>query len=251
MAGGERPYHKGNLRGKLLQEAARIVARDGAEGLSMRKLGERLGISRMAAYHHFEDKDALLAAIGREGFGRLAAKLEAVGATDSPALDRLRAALHAYVSFATEERAFFRLMFADVLERPLNAPAPRAFGFSSREALAAFESLLSLVARAQREGRLRRADPLVAANMLWAFSHGVACLAINEHLKLAVPGRGFPRPQLRSDALGVEAPPLAPGSTCDRDARVARAAERPRRRRARDAADARLRRRLRRGFPSL
>ncbi len=208
MAGGERPYHKGNLRGKLLQEAARIVARDGAEGLSMRKLGERLGISRMAAYHHFQDKDALLAAIGREGFGRLAARLEAAGSTDSPALDRLRAALHAYVSFATEERAFFRLMFADVLERPLNAPAPRAFGFSSREALAAFESLLSLVARAQREGRLRRADPLVAANMLWAFSHGVACLAINEHLKLPCPVEDFLDHSFEAMLSGLRHPPL-------------------------------------------
>ncbi len=117
------PYHKGHLRDKLLREAARMIARSGVDAVSMRKLSDRLGISRTAAYHHFESKDALLAAVGQHGFSRLAERIRAADQPDLPPLDNLRGALLAYVRFATEETEFFRLMFANVLQRPLRIGA--------------------------------------------------------------------------------------------------------------------------------
>jgi AcrR family transcriptional regulator len=184
------PYHKGNLREKLLQEAARMIAQDGAGAVSMRRLSERLGISRMAAYHHFNDKDDLLAAVGQDGFRRLSERLQAASKADLPA-DGLQAALVAYVRFATEETEFFRLMFANLLERPLRIGALHAFPFSSREAFTAFDELLSMVERCQSEGVIHPGDPLIIANALWAFAHGVACLAIDDHLKIPCPVEQF------------------------------------------------------------
>ena len=105
------PYHKGNLREKILREAARLISTDGVDAVSMRKLSEQLGISRMAAYHHFENKDDLLAAVGQDGFRQLSERLQEAGAANLTALDALRAALAAYVRFALDETEFFRLMF--------------------------------------------------------------------------------------------------------------------------------------------
>jgi AcrR family transcriptional regulator len=184
------PYHKGHLREKLLREAARIIAKDGAEAVSLRKLGERLGISRMAAYHHFDNKDDLLAAVGQDGFRRLSERLQAASLAEVRALEGLRAALLAYVRFAREEPEFFRLMFANLLDRPVSIHGPEElhpYTFSSGEAFAAFDGLLSAVKRWQSEGGTRGGDPLVAANTLWAFAHGVACLTIDDHLKIACP----------------------------------------------------------------
>ena len=85
------------------------------------------------------------------------------------------------------ETEFFRLMFANVLQRPLRIGATvelSVFPFSSPEAFAAFDALLSAVKRCQTEGTIRHEDPLLIANMLHAFIHGVARLAIDDHLKI-------------------------------------------------------------------
>lgn len=184
------PYHKGNLRQKLLREAARMIARHGIEQLSMRRLGARLGISRTAAYHHFADKQNLLDAVGRDGFRRLTVRLQEASATATAPLERLRAALLAYVGFAQEETEFFRLMFSRALTRPVSAASGselEPFAFSSPEALAAFGALVDAVKQCQAAHAIRPGDPLGVANLLWGFVHGTACLLIDEHLKTPQP----------------------------------------------------------------
>jgi AcrR family transcriptional regulator len=47
-------------RERVLQAAVDLADRDGLEGLSMRKLGQELGVEAMALYRHVRDKDDLL-----------------------------------------------------------------------------------------------------------------------------------------------------------------------------------------------
>jgi AcrR family transcriptional regulator len=61
-------YHHGDLRKSLVSTATKMVTEDGIEGLSLRKLAEKIGVSRTAAYHHFTDKNDLLCAIAEQGF---------------------------------------------------------------------------------------------------------------------------------------------------------------------------------------
>src|SRR5829696_7890696 len=68
-------YHHGDLRRALVAEAARTIQDEGIEQLTLREVGHRLGVSRTALYRHFSDKQALLAAVGREGFVTLRAAL--------------------------------------------------------------------------------------------------------------------------------------------------------------------------------
>src|SRR5215469_11375677 len=66
-----KPYHHGNLRRALLDEALRTIQMHGVEHLTLRTVGERLGVSRSALYRHFADKQSLLATVGKEGFRML------------------------------------------------------------------------------------------------------------------------------------------------------------------------------------
>src|SRR5215467_1838029 len=66
-----KPYHHGDLRRALLDEALRTIQTHGVEQLTLRTVGERLGVSRSALYRHFADKQSLLAAVGTEGFRTL------------------------------------------------------------------------------------------------------------------------------------------------------------------------------------
>ena len=47
----------------MLHEAVRMIQAEGVEALTLRGVGERLGVSRTALYRHFSDKQALLAAV--------------------------------------------------------------------------------------------------------------------------------------------------------------------------------------------
>ena len=88
-----RPYHHGNLRRALLDEALVTIREEGVDGLTLREIGARVGVSRSALYRHFADKRALLTAVATEGFRALRQQLVAAwgswGPTLSPHADRM------------------------------------------------------------------------------------------------------------------------------------------------------------------
>ena len=67
-----KPYHHGDLRRALVEAAERILENEGPSALSLRAVAREAGVSAAAPYHHFKDKNELLAAIAQEGFELLA-----------------------------------------------------------------------------------------------------------------------------------------------------------------------------------
>ena len=78
-SGNGRPYHHGDLRRALLDEAVASLRESGTAALSLRDLARRAGVSHAAPAHHFGDKRGLLTAVAAEGYRRLAGSL---GTTD-------------------------------------------------------------------------------------------------------------------------------------------------------------------------
>ena len=142
------------------------------EGLTLRGVGEALGVSRTALYRHFSNKQALVAAVAREGFrtfrlalveawerkGRGRAGLDAMGA--------------AYLQFAVNHPSHYRAMFG------------RFDGSCERdpelidEAQGAFRALLDAVVEPAR-GLVRNDDPQVGGEIHWSVTHGIAMLVID------------------------------------------------------------------------
>ncbi len=115
----ERPYHHGDLRRALIEAALREVKAHGVEAFSLRRVATTVGVSPSAAYRHFPDKNALLAAVAEEGFttmGRsMARSIERAregkrGARAAAAAFEATGA--AYVRFAVAHPEHFRVMFA-------------------------------------------------------------------------------------------------------------------------------------------
>jgi AcrR family transcriptional regulator len=109
-----RPYHHGDLRRVLLEEAVASLRESGPAALSLRDLARRAGVSHAAPAHHFGDKRGLLTAVAAEGFRRLSASL---GATYEATRDVAEVGV-AYVTFAVEERPYFDVMFRPDLYDP-------------------------------------------------------------------------------------------------------------------------------------
>lgn len=122
----EDAYHHGDLRNALVEEAIRLITRDGLEAFSLREVARRVGVSANAAYRHFEDKDALLTAVAAHGLGLLSRRMreatEAVTtrAAGPRAIAHLCATGRAYVAFALAEPELFRVTFG----RQASPPGP-------------------------------------------------------------------------------------------------------------------------------
>lgn len=149
-------YHHGSLRGELLRVGRLVLEEGGLEGLSLRELARRAGVSANAPYRHFADREAFLAALAAEGFRELGARLGASG-------DLLTSGL-AYVGFAEANPGLFGVMFGPVLAGCTDF----ALHESSMAAYA------DLIARVGAEGP---DDP--RAVEVWALVHGLAVLRIN------------------------------------------------------------------------
>src|SRR4051812_43247116 len=65
------PYHHGSLRDALVEAAVELVTETGAAEVSLRAVARRAGVSHSAAYHHFADRGALLAATAAHGLDAL------------------------------------------------------------------------------------------------------------------------------------------------------------------------------------
>jgi AcrR family transcriptional regulator len=167
-------YHHGDLRAALLDEAAVMIAEGGAESVTMRAIGGRLGVSRAAPYRHFADKRALLEAVAAAGFTRLKHRLEVIDvAAPRSSVERLRRLGEEYVHFALENPAHYRLMYGKEAVTRLDHPELR------EAANAIYEQLVSVIQAHQRRGGIKRQDPRALAYVAWSAVHGLASLLID------------------------------------------------------------------------
>jgi AcrR family transcriptional regulator len=165
----DRPYHHGNLRAVLLDEAERTLCEQGIEQLSLRDLARQAGVSHAAPRRHFADRRALLDALAETGFARLGD--EVCAAIEDAGEDyeaRLRAAATAYVRFASQHGALLQLMF-----ETKNAGQVTTLPDSSARL---FTAVSDLISRGQQAGALPPIDPQRLRLLLVATLQGIAAL---------------------------------------------------------------------------
>jgi AcrR family transcriptional regulator len=167
-------YHHGDLRRALLDEALRTIQQDGADALTLRTIGVRLGVSRTALYRHFTDKRALLSSVATEGFRLLTERL--LNAWKAGGIRGFNAMGVAYIRFAMGNPSHYRVMFGGFVD-----DGPRDDDLM-RESTAAFQALVDAIVALQQEGAVRKDDALQLAQFIWAVVHGVSMLIIDGQL---------------------------------------------------------------------
>lgn len=168
-----RPYHHGNLRTTLIEEGLKLIAEKGVRALTLREIGAQAGVSRMAAYRHFTDKEDLLAAIAEAGFVKFNDAIQTARDTAKGAFpERLTAMAFAYVRFATEQPAYIAVMFG----RGVN------FGRKTEAGDRAFGTLVETIQEGQATGYVRAGDPVLLAQVVWSQVHGMSLLHLASDL---------------------------------------------------------------------
>jgi AcrR family transcriptional regulator len=165
-----------DLRARVLAASLELLETEGLAALSLREVARRAGVSHQAPYHHFADREAILAALVTEGFDDLAARLDRAlqsASPSAPAEAGLAMGL-AYVDFALSRPGIFRVMFRPELVDQKRFAEADAAGERS------FAVLTRLV---ERLGTAKTAvEAQTQASLHWAVVHGLATLFVDGKL---------------------------------------------------------------------
>ncbi len=172
-------YHHGNLRRALLDAAIQLIE-EGFDAFTMREAARRVGVDHRAAYKHFEDRDAVLAAVATESYLALvdAVEVELAHLDGEDTVARLLATARTYLLFATRAPGRYRLMTGPRLNEggrfpELEVAIDRAFTLIQRE-----------LQRGMDRGILAKGDIIEGTLALLASMHGMASMVIMRRIRV-------------------------------------------------------------------
>lgn len=164
----------------MLDAAREIMLTEGPDGVSMRRIAEKIHYSATALYVHFADKTALLAELCHADFRMFAAQF-GVAADEPDPIKRLRVAGRLFVEFGLQYPHHFRVMFMVPMSREQFAKIQEFNrGSEGNPSEDAYAFLRIIVEQALASGRClpQHQDVEVVAQLLWATMHGVVSLRI-------------------------------------------------------------------------
>jgi AcrR family transcriptional regulator len=180
-------YHHGDLAAACVRAAMELLEEGGTGALSLRAVARRAGVSPTAPYRHYANHDALRSAVAAIGYGELAEHLAAAHPAPSTP-DELASVAVAYVRFALQRPALFRVMFGE--------PCEAGNGERAEAAAAVSEYVCAIVRRTFPD-----ADPEALATAVWGLVHGLAMLHLDGKLDAADPGAADTRVRAAVHAL--------------------------------------------------
>ena len=160
-----------DFRERLCEAAERLFAENGPAAVTMRQLAADLGVSPMTPYRYFKDKDDILAAVRTNGFNRFSDALEAAFTSVEGGRARGSAVGEAYLTFAFEHPATYKLMFD--LDQPNEDQYPHLVEAAHRARDTQTQWVKSLISEGIFEG-----DPNEIGHLFWAATHGAVGLEL-------------------------------------------------------------------------
>ena len=173
----KKAYHHGDLKNALIEAGADILSQEGVNGLSLRKVAQKAGVSHAAPYAHFADKQALIAAISTEGYRRLYGALAATRQHyEGDPLRQLVEGAWAYVQFALDDPAHFKITLSGAVEKEKDYPA------FVEVAKQSFALLVSIVESCQAKKILNAGPSDIVAVGVWSLIHGFVSLLLEDQI---------------------------------------------------------------------
>ena len=169
----ERPYHHGDLGPALRESARAILEEQGLDGLSLRSVARRAGVSHAAPYRHYASREALLADVASEGIASLRAELAQAATAPAEKSERIVRIATIYLRFAVRHPGLIRLIFGPEFRNR------SSFSALSRATLALTEDIGRAIA-----------DP-VAGLAAFAAIHGLAMLVLENVIDLGQQQSGW------------------------------------------------------------
>jgi len=172
-------YHHDNLKYALIDTCLSILEKEGLKSITLRKVAKLTGSSRTAVYRHFDSKEHLLQSVILKGFSKLKDILEPILLEQTSHVQtRLRDMGRAYIYFALENKALYRLMLGNTFSTKRETTCTSDITLVNT----GFDSLVSLITEGQQKEIFIDGNVEIQASSIWAIIHGQASLLIDDHL---------------------------------------------------------------------
>lgn len=159
-----------NTSEKILAAARELLEREGARAVSTRRVAEAVGITPMAIYRHFANREALLKSVADAAFMEVAQKWS-THARHPDLMHSLRHSMENYLDYALQHPHMFDYTFSVARDDARRFPDDfRTRGSPTLNVVA------DMLAEGMRQGLVRVADPWDIAMTLWAQAHGLIAL---------------------------------------------------------------------------
>lgn len=181
-------YHHGNLAETLIIAGREILQENGTNGLSLRAVAARVGVSQTAPYSHFASKKELLYAISASGFAQLADNMIASVTGKASPWEKFINYGVAYIEFAINNPDIYRLMFATKSHKEIDHKTMPQKDKLSEQASRAYMMLFSI-----HEAQSKDIDQAtIRSHASWGMVHGLASLIIGGLIKVpTIEGRQY------------------------------------------------------------
>jgi AcrR family transcriptional regulator len=172
-----REREKSETRDKILDAARELFVTEGFEGVSMRKVAEKIEYSPTAIYVHFADKQELFRELCHQDYARLAEVFQSSAMSTDP-VERLKQIGAIYIDFGTRYPNHYRFMF--MTPHPAQEPDEADREMMGNPEMDAYAFLKWAVQQAIDAGCFREelTDAELISQTLWASVHGVIALHI-------------------------------------------------------------------------
>ena len=186
------------MASRIAAAARRLLDKEGAEAVTMRRVAAAVGVTPMAIYRHYPDRASLLNALADEGFEELTACL-AVKKFSGGVEEQLTKMMDIYLEHGLRKPRLFELMFLKPREGARSYPRDFKAGRSPTANL-----LAEVVQSGMDRGHFRKGDAWEIVFEMGALSHGLLLLYLGG--RMAVPAaqfRAFYRRSFRRFVHGI------------------------------------------------
>jgi AcrR family transcriptional regulator len=162
------------MKQEMIEAAVRLFLREGYQNVSMRKIAREIGYSATTIYNYFANKEEILIHLLKHAYAKFLKSLLGASRPNETmgALERLKAALRAYIMFGLQNPDYYELIFIE------NVHHLQVAGSKDNDRMKGFHLLMDAVTEAMKEGTLKKNDPALVSQSLWASLHGITSLLI-------------------------------------------------------------------------
>lgn len=151
---------------RIYERALRILEREGAQAVTMRRVAREVGITAMAIYHHFPSRESMLRAVVDTEFERLVERFARPHKTRRFEAEMIHA-MDGYIDYALSHPRIFDYVFSASRAEARRFPED----FRARRS-PTLNIIADLADSWMKRGKLKRDDIWEISMELWAHAHG-------------------------------------------------------------------------------
>lgn len=155
---------------RIVAAARQIAEAEGWAAVTVRRLAEEIEYSQPVLYSHFENRDAIVAAVAIEGFLEFTAALQKAASGSTDRRDAAEGVAMAYLAFARKHPALYEAMFT----------LPTSLRFAQAETRSELKNAFAALAAVVPPSG---ADVEAATEIFWAALHGLAELERSDRVR--------------------------------------------------------------------